>query len=114
MTHPDEINQQRSYFSVLLRLFSMTLVNCPGCNKKYGNGRPLSTHQRYCHGLDIMVKTRLKKRQENAKKKLGVKLAHQSKKARDDSRERTNSFQPDHDTDTGGKRKLSVCWFHIL
>jgi hypothetical protein len=55
-----------------------------------------------------MTKTRFKKRQENSKKRLGLKLAHQSKKTRDDFRERTNSFQPDLDTTTGGKRKLSV------
>lgn len=93
---------------------SMTLVKCPGCSKRYENGRGLSMHQRRCPGLEIMVKTRFKKRQENSKKRLGVKLAHHSKKARDDFRERTNSFQPDPDTETGGKRKLSVRWFKIL
>jgi hypothetical protein len=56
-----------------------------------------------------MVKARLKKR----RKKLDVNLAQleQSKKARYDFRERTNSFQPDLETHTGAKRKLSVCSF---
>ena len=72
---------------------TMTLVKCPGCPKKFDNGRGLSTHQRRCPGLEVMVKTRFKKRQENLKKRLAVKLAHQSQKAaRDDFRERTNSF----------------------
>lgn len=94
----------------------MALVKCPGCNQKYNNARGLSIHQRHCPGLEIMAKTRLKKRQEtrNAKKRLGEKLAHQSKKARNDFLERTNSFQPDLDTHAGGKRKLSVCSSQIL
>jgi hypothetical protein len=86
----------------------MNHVNCPGCNKKYEKGRGLSIHQRHCPGFEIMLKTRIKKRQGSAKKKLGVKLSQQSKKAREEFRERTNSFQPDLDTPTGGKRKLSV------
>jgi hypothetical protein len=91
-------------------------VKCPGCNKNYENGKGFSIHQRHCRELGIMIKTRFKMRQENAKKKLGVnlKLAHQSKKARDEFRECTNSFQPDLDTHTGGKRKLSVRWFEFL
>jgi hypothetical protein len=63
----------------------MTLVKCPGCNKNYKNGRGLTTHQRHCSGLEIKVKSRFKKRQENAKKRLGLKLADQSKKARQEN-----------------------------
>jgi hypothetical protein len=71
----------------------MTLVKCPGCPKKFENVRGLSTHQRNCPGLQVMAKTRFKKREENLKKKLAVKLAQQSQKAaRDDFRERTNSL----------------------
>ena len=47
-------------------------------------------------------------------KRLGLKLAHQSKKTSDDFHECTSSFQPDLNTNTGGKQKLSVCWFKIL
>lgn len=78
----------------------MTLVKCPGCPKKFGRG--LSTHQRHCPGLQLMAKTRFKMREENLKKKLAVKLAHQSQKAaRDDFRERRNFF-------------LSVSWLIIF
>ena len=90
--------------------FPMTLVKCPGCNKKYTNGRGISRHQRHCVGLDIVGNSRLKQR----RRKLAVKLSPQSKKAHSDSRERTNSFQPDIDIRTGGKRKLSVCCFRLI
>lgn len=84
----------------------MALLKCPGCYKSYKNDRGLSIHQRHCRHLEIMVKTRHRKRQ------LGEQLAHQStgKKARDGFRERTSSFQNDLDAHTGasGKRKLSV------
>ena len=58
----------------------MTVIKCPGCLKRFENGRGLSMHQRRCPVLDIIAKTCFKKRQENSKKRLGLKLAHQSKK----------------------------------
>ncbi len=92
----------------------MTLVKCPGCKKEFKGGRSLSTHQRHCPALVVKAKARFKSRQENVKKRLDVKLPRQSDmledsllEARNDFHKRTNSFQPDLDPLTGGKRKLS-------
>ena len=78
------------------RLHEPTTMNvkCPGCPKSFKNGRGLSMHQHHCRGLQVMAKTHFQMRHENLKKKLAVKLAHQSQKAEcDDFRERTKSFQ---------------------
>jgi hypothetical protein len=100
----------------------MVLVNCPGCKQPYKSGRSLSSHQRACGAaLKKTAKVRFRKRGENVKEKLSVKMARESDmvedsffEARNDLRERANSFEPETGTDGGGKRKLSnlqVCRF---
>ena len=63
------VSTQTSSYSIFAsRSTSMTVVKCPGCCKRFENGRGLSMHQQRCPGLDIITKTHFKKSQENSKK----------------------------------------------
>jgi len=90
----------------------MTLVRCPGCNRKFKIGGSLSTHQRKCLGLKAKAKDLFKKREENR----NAKIAHQElehpqeedddvAQIRADLRERLNPFNTEELHN--GKRKMA-------
>lgn len=61
----------------------------------------------------MTAKAQFRKRQENSRKRLSIKVARELDmmedslvEARDNLRERMDSFQPDLGIDSGGKRKL--------
>jgi hypothetical protein len=97
---------------IFITLLSMTLVNCPGCKKKYENGRSLSAHQRKCPGLEAKAKELFKKRDKNRKQKEIAKIARQEYsqdnddvlKIRADVRDQINSL--DAEETHNRKRKL--------
>ena len=88
----------------------MTLVRCPGCNRKFKTGGSLSTHQRKCLGLRAKAKDLFKKWEENQ----NAKIAHQEHPQEEDNdvaqiradlRERLNPFNTEEMHD--GKRKMA-------
>jgi hypothetical protein len=97
----------------------MTLVKCPGCRKKYENGRSLSAHQRKCTGLKAKAKELVQRQEKNRKQKEVAKLAcHEYSQdavleMRADVREHINPFDAEETHSRkrkiGGQNLVSVC-----
>ena len=59
---------------ILFTILLMNTTKCPGCQKLFGQGLSIKTHQRTCAGLHLVGQKQINKRTDNAQKRDAAKL----------------------------------------